>query len=111
MDRNDVELLRQLATGTTHFRPVQDEPSDSPRWLEQVERLRSLRDQGLIRMPEPEKANDQPGYPTGVGPCELTTEGRSIVDNLAGQAPRGGPGYPGPESPPETGAGGTAGSG
>jgi len=32
MDSEDVELLKLIADGTTHFRPVQDEPSDSPRW-------------------------------------------------------------------------------
>ena len=58
MDPEDVELLELIAGGTTHFRPAPDEPSDSPRWVGQVERLRRLRDNGLIRMPEPQKGDD-----------------------------------------------------
>jgi hypothetical protein len=80
IDPEDVELLKMIAEGTTHFGPVQDEPSDSPRWVGQVERLRRLRRQGLIRMPEPEQPGDPPGYPGGVGPCELTPRGREIVE-------------------------------
>ena len=83
MDPEDVELLKTIADGATHFRPVQDEPSDSPRWMRQVERLRQLRGRGLIRMPEPEKHDDQPGYPTGAGPCELTANGREVLDKLS----------------------------
>ena len=79
MDAEDVELLKQVAGGTTHFRPVQDEPSDSPRWEQQVERLRRLEREGLIRMPDPERDADQPGYPAGVGPCELTAEGQEAL--------------------------------
>ena len=83
-DAEDLELLKTIARGTTHFRPVQDEPSDSPRWLREVERLRRLRSEGLIRMPEPEKGDDQPGYPAGVGPCELTAEGRKVLGRPTG---------------------------
>jgi hypothetical protein len=79
MDAEDRELLKLIAEGTTQFRPVQDEPSDSPRWAKQVDRLRRLRDVGLIRMPEPKRDDDQPGYPSGVGPCELTPEGRDAL--------------------------------
>jgi hypothetical protein len=82
MDAEDRELLKLIAEGTTHFRPVQDEPSDSPRWAEQVDRLRRLREAGLIRMPEPKRDDDQPGYPAGVGPCELTPEGRAALSNV-----------------------------
>jgi len=84
MDSEDVELLKLIADGTTSFRPVQDEPSDSPRWVRQVERLCRLRGQGLIRMPEPEKHDDRPGYPAGVGPCELTHQGRKVLDKAKG---------------------------
>jgi hypothetical protein len=80
IDAEDVELLKMIAGGTTHFGPVQDEPSDSPTWVERVERLRRLRRQGLIRMPAPEQPGDPPGYPGGVGPCELTSPGREIVE-------------------------------
>ena len=79
IDLEDVELLRMIADGATYFRPVQDEPSDAPRWIEQVERLRRLRSWGLIQMPEPEKHDDQPGYPSGVGPCELTADGGKVL--------------------------------
>jgi len=82
MDREDLELLKMIAEGVTQFRPVQDEPSDSPRWTRQVERLRRLHGRGLIRMPEPEKHDDQPGYPAGVGPCELTADGRAVLDKF-----------------------------
>ena len=61
VDPEDVELLKLIADGTTHFRPVQDEPSDSPRWVGQVERLRRLRSDGLIRMPEPEDVRRSAG--------------------------------------------------
>jgi hypothetical protein len=79
MDAKDRELLKLIGEGTTDFRPVQDEPSDSPRWADQVDRLRRLRSAGLIRMPEPTRDDDQPGYPAGVGPCELTAEGRDAL--------------------------------
>ncbi len=79
MDAEDIELLKLIAGGTTQFRPVQDEPSDSPRWAGQVERLQRLRQEGLIRMPEPTRDDDQPGYPAGVGPCELTPAGRTAL--------------------------------
>jgi hypothetical protein len=82
MDSEDVELLKMIADGTTYFRPVQDEPSDSPRWTQQVERLRQLRTRGLIGMPEPEMHDDQPGYPAGVGPCELTADGGRVLDKF-----------------------------
>ena len=84
MDAEDLELLKLIAGGARYFRPVQDEPSDSPRWTDQVERLRRLRGEGLIRMPEPERDDDKPGYPAGVGPCELTAEGRDAVDQRNG---------------------------
>jgi hypothetical protein len=79
IDPEDLELLKTIADGTTNFHPVQDEPSDSPRWVGQVERLCRLEREGLIRMPEPE-TGDQPGYPAGVGPCQLTTEGRKALE-------------------------------
>jgi hypothetical protein len=79
IDPKDVELLEQIASGATHFRPVQDEPSDSPTWVQRVDRLRSLRSRGLIRMPEPEEFDLQAGYPAGVGPCELTADGRDVL--------------------------------
>ena len=87
IDPEGLELLKLIAEGATHFRPVQDEPSDSPRWVGQVERLRRLRRQGLIRMPEPEPQDDLPGYPAGVGPCELTDDGRETV-GASGRSPR-----------------------
>jgi hypothetical protein len=52
--------------------------------VRQVERLRRLGRQGLIRMPEPEKHNDQAGYPAGVGPCQLTDQGRKALDEPKG---------------------------
>jgi hypothetical protein len=79
MDAEDLELLKLIAGGTTDFRPVQDEPSDSPRWGQQVERLERLRRAGLIRMPEPKREDNQPGYPSAVGPCELTADGRELL--------------------------------
>jgi hypothetical protein len=79
IDPEDLELLKTIANGTTRFRPVQDEPSDSPRWVGQVERLQRLEREGLISMPQPEKPADRPGYPAGVGPCRLTTEGRKAL--------------------------------
>ena len=30
VDPKDMELLEQIARGTTYFRPVQDKPSDRP---------------------------------------------------------------------------------
>jgi hypothetical protein len=80
IEAEDVELLKRIAEGTTRFGPVPDEPSDSPRWVGEVERLRRLRGQGLIRMPEPEHPGDPPGYPASVGPCELTPSGQEIVE-------------------------------
>jgi hypothetical protein len=84
IDKEDLELLKTIANGTTHFQPVQDEPSDSPRWTGQVERLRRLERQGLIRMPKPEQSDDRPGYPAGVGPCRLTADGQKVIEKLIG---------------------------
>lgn len=84
IDAQELELLKLMADGAMYFRPVQDEPSDSPRWTGQVERLLRLRGEGLIRMPEPERDDDKPGYPAGVGPCELTAEGRDAVGKRNG---------------------------
>jgi hypothetical protein len=81
IDAEDLDLLNAIAAGTTRFGPVQDEPSDSPRWVGQVERLRRLEREGFIRMPEPDPG-DQPGYAAGVGPCELTTRGRKALENV-----------------------------
>jgi len=81
IDQEDLELLKTIANGATHFGPAQDEPSDSPTWVGQVERLRRLEREGLIRMPEPDP-RDQSGYPAGVGPCQLTTAGRKALENL-----------------------------
>jgi len=83
MEAEDRVLLKLIAAGTTHFRPVQDEPSDSPRWARQVERLQRLAREGLIRMPEPEWDAGK-GYATGVGPCELTGEGRAALNGHTG---------------------------
>ena len=80
IDTEDVELLKMIAEGTARFAPVQDEPSDSPLWVGRVERLRRLRSQGLIRMPEPEQPGDPPGYPGSVGPCEITPRGREMME-------------------------------
>ena len=33
-------------------------------------------------MPEPEKSDMQPGYPAGVGPCELTGDGGDVLDKF-----------------------------
>jgi len=79
MDAEDLQLLKLIAGGANSFRPVQDEPSDSPRWAKQVERLQRLDREGLIRMPEPERDANKPGYPAAVGPCELTAEGREAL--------------------------------
>jgi len=79
MDAEDMELLKLIAGGANSFRPVQDEPSDSPRWARQVARLERLRGEGLIRMPEPERDPRKPGYPAAVGPCELTAEGQDAL--------------------------------
>ena len=84
IDPEDIETLRRIAAGTTHFRPVQDEPSDSPTWVRQVERLCRLGREGLIQMPEPKKHDDQAGYPAGVGPCVLTDHGRKVLDEPKG---------------------------
>lgn len=84
MDAEDLALLKLIAGGATAFRPVQDEPSDSPRWAKQVERLQRLRREGLIRMPEPERDAHKPGYPAAVGPCELTADGRAMLDRDSG---------------------------
>jgi hypothetical protein len=82
IDPEDLELLKTIADGTMYFRPVQDEPSDSPRWVGQVERLQRLEREGLIRMPAPREPGDPPGYPAGVGPCQVTPEGRKVLDKV-----------------------------
>jgi hypothetical protein len=79
LDAEDMELLKLIAGGANSFRPVQDEPSDSPRWAKQVTRLERLRREGLIRMPDPERDARKPGYASAVGPCELTAEGRDAL--------------------------------
>lgn len=71
MDPRDLDLLRRVAGGECSFHPDDGEPTNAPRWLAVVERLRRLRDRGYLRMPEPDVFYGVPGYEYA-GPCELT---------------------------------------
>jgi hypothetical protein len=81
IDPRDHELLRRIAGGEQHFKPEEGEETDSPSWLQRVERLRRLRDRGWIRMNDPERYYNQPGY-TDAGPCELTADGWDVVERF-----------------------------
>ena len=82
LDPRDHEALQRIAGGETVFRPAEGESTDTPAWLQVVERFRRLRDRGIIRMPEPRRYFNQPGYPQ-VGPCELTAEGWDLLERFS----------------------------
>jgi hypothetical protein len=81
IDPRDHELLQRIAKGELVFEPDEGEDSDSPSWLQRVERLRRLRDRGYIRMDDPERYYNQPGYPQA-GPCELTADGWDLLERF-----------------------------
>jgi hypothetical protein len=81
LDPRDHELLQQIAGGEQVITPAEGEATDAPSWLQVVERLRRLRDRGLIRMSEPRRYFNQPGYPR-VGPCELTADGWDLLERF-----------------------------
>lgn len=80
-DPRDHELLQRIADGQSVFEPAEGEATDAPTWLRAVERFRRLRSRGYIRMPEPDRFFNQPGYQR-VGPCELTADAWDLLERF-----------------------------
>ena len=75
----ELELLRIIALGECNFRPAASE-SDM-QWLRRVNRLRILRDAGLIRMRESvAETGDDAGQTVLIGPCVVTEAGNRVLE-------------------------------
>ena len=85
----DVVLLSRIEGGEHTFRPGTGS-SEGDHFERLVDQLRSLRDRGLIRLPDSRIMLSQRGPTLGAGPCDLTRKGRQALEQ-----DRGGPG-PGP---------------
>jgi hypothetical protein len=53
-----------------------------------IDRLRSLRDRGLIRLPDSRIMRGQDGRILGAGPCDLTAAGREALERDRRLGPR-----------------------
>jgi hypothetical protein len=69
---DELALLRAIAAGQHLFRARAED--DAQMWLRQLNRLRLLRDLGLISFRESVREGGD-GMPVLVGPCELTPAG------------------------------------
>jgi hypothetical protein len=78
----DVAILRRIQGGEVVFKPASNEAADSI-WLRTIQRLRSLRDRGLIDMREPKRSfMSRAGGYVAAGPCELTAAGYDLLDQM-----------------------------
>lgn len=86
MDRRDFDLLERVKAGQQMFKPEDAGGQESDEWSAQVERLLRLRSQQLIRMPDPRRyyGTGSGGYALA-GPCELTADGRDVIERHAGR--------------------------
>jgi hypothetical protein len=82
----DVRLLSRVEAGEHTFRPGigSSEGEDFDLLIQQ---LRSLRDRGLIRLPDSRIMRTQRGPLLGAGPCELTKAGRQALAQDRGLGP------------------------
>src|SRR5215208_4591119 len=82
----DVRLLSRIEAGEHTFRPGigSSEGEDFDLLIQQ---LRSLRDRGLIRLPDTRIMRTQGGPLLGSGPCDLTESGRQALAQDRGLGP------------------------
>lgn len=83
----DVALLLRIEAGEHTFRPSSAAPGEEP--IEAlVDRLRSLRDLGFIRLSDSRIMQNQAGRYLGAGPCDLTELGREALERDRRLGPR-----------------------
>ncbi|MBA3497327.1 MAG: hypothetical protein H0T86_09490 [Gemmatimonadales bacterium] len=80
----DIRLLTRCAQGHT-FRPADAEEDGFERL---VDRLRGLRDRGLLRLDEGRFMKAKDGRHLMAGPCDLTDAGRHALDRDRRLGPR-----------------------
>ena len=82
----DVRLLSRIEAGEHTFRPGTGscEGEDFDLLIQQ---LRSLRDRGLIRLPDSRIMRTQRGPVLDAGPCKLTPAGRQALRQDRGLGP------------------------
>jgi hypothetical protein len=87
MDARDFEVLQAISQGQRVFKPESADDAASPGWLQKVQRLIRLRDQGLIKMADPPKTfmKAAGGYMIA-GPCELTADGYDEIERYGPNA-------------------------
>jgi hypothetical protein len=74
----DVLLLGRIEGGEHTFRPGSGS-SKGDQFAQLVEQLRSLRDRGMIRLPDSRIMREQAGPLLAAGPCDLTRRGRQAL--------------------------------
>jgi hypothetical protein len=83
----DVSLLMRIEAGEHTFRPGTGS-SESENFEVLVQQLRSLRNRGLIRLPDSRIMRNQRSPLLGAGPCDLTRAGRQALEQDRGSGPR-----------------------
>jgi hypothetical protein len=79
----DVQLLGRIEGGEHTFHPGSGS-SEGDQFAQLVEQLRSLRDRGMIRLPDRRIMRGQGGPLLVAGPCELTRKGWQALDQDRG---------------------------
>jgi hypothetical protein len=78
---DDVSLLQRIRDGEHVFKAPASERAADPEWVRLVERLISLRERGLIRMPDPKRSHmSRAGGYLAAGPCDLIAAGFDLLD-------------------------------
>ena len=82
----DVVLLTRIERGEHTFRPGSGSHEDD-HFARLLEQLRSLRDRGMIWLPDSRIMRAQGGALQNAGPCELTRKGRQALEQDRGGRP------------------------
>lgn len=82
----DIRVLSRVAAGEHTFRPGTGS-SEGEDFDLLTQQLRSLRDRGLIRLPDTRIMRNQRGPLLSVGPCELTQAGWQALAQDRGSGP------------------------
>ncbi len=82
----DMRLLSRLEGGEHTFRPGPGS-SEGEDFDLLIQQLRSLRERGLIRLPDSRIMRTQRGPLLEAGPCELTHAGRQALEQDRGSEP------------------------
>lgn len=84
----DVVLLTRIERGEHTFRPGAGSNAGD-HFAQLLEQLRSLRDRGMIRLPDSRIMRGQRGPVRDAGPCKLTSKGlQGLEQDRGGPAPR-----------------------